>query len=148
MPLLSNALTKSWDPMCILYITPLRALNRDNDRRIADLSTAVGLNADVRHGDTPQSQRTKQARNPPHLLITTPETCQLLLFGSRLREGLRNLRAVVIDEVHDLAASERGAQLNIALERIDELCGRRVQRIGLSATVGNPDEMARLLSAM
>lgn len=146
MPLLSNALTKSWDPMCILYITPLRALNRDIDRRIADLSTAVGLNADVRHGDTPQSQRTKQARNPPHLLITTPETCQLLLFGSRLREGLRNLRAVVIDEVHDLAASERGAQLNIALERIDELCGRRVQRIGLSATVGNPDEMARLLS--
>ncbi len=64
MPLLSNALTKSWDPMCILYITPLRALNRDIDRRIADLSTAVGLNADVRHGDTPQSQRTKQARNP------------------------------------------------------------------------------------
>jgi len=146
MPLLSNALTKSWDPLCILYITPLRALNRDIDRRIADLAKAVGLNADVRHGDTPQSQRTKQARNPPHLLVTTPETCQLLLFGSRLREGLRNLRAVVIDEVHDLAASERGAQLNIALERIDELCGRRVQRIGISATVGNPDEMARLLS--
>tara|TARA_B100001750_G_C15518844_1_gene609686 strand:- start:2467 stop:5103 length:2637 start_codon:yes stop_codon:yes gene_type:complete len=70
----------------------------------------------------------------------------LLLFGSRLREGLRNLRAVVIDEVHDLAASERGAQLNIALERIDELCGRRVQRVGLSATVGNPEEMAGLLS--
>ncbi|MBS71355.1 MAG: hypothetical protein CMO20_00180 [Thermoplasmata archaeon] len=146
MPLLSNAIDNSWDPLCILYITPLRALNRDIDRRIAEICKSVGLNADVRHGDTTQSQRTKQSRNPPHLLITTPETCQLLLYGSKLRQGLKNLRAVVIDEVHDLAASERGSQLNIALERIDELCGKRVQRIGLSATVGNPKEMAAWLS--
>lgn len=146
MPLLSRAINKKWDPLCILYVTPLRALNRDIDRRIEALATATGLRSDVRHGDTSQSQRTKQSRNPPHLLVTTPETCQLLLFGSRLREGMKNLRAVVIDEVHDLAASERGAQLSIALQRIDELCGRRVQRIGLSATVGNPDEMAGWLS--
>ena len=146
MPLLSKAIKDKWQPMCILYITPLRALNRDIDRRISSLSQACGLRSDVRHGDTTQSQRTKQSRNPPHLLVTTPETCQLLLFGSRLREGMKNLQAVVIDEVHDLAASERGAQLTIALERIDELCGRRVQRIGLSATVGNPDEMAGWLS--
>jgi ATP-dependent Lhr-like helicase len=146
MPLLTKAIEEQWDPLCILYITPLRALNRDIDRRIAELAEICNLRSDVRHGDTTQSQRTKQSRNPPHLLVTTPETCQLLLFGSRLREGMRNLRAVVIDEVHDLAASERGAQLSVALERIDELCGRRVQRIGLSATVGNPDEMAGWLS--
>ena len=118
MPLLTKAITDKWQPMCILYITPLRALNRDIDRRIESLSQACGLRSDVRHGDTTQSQRTKQSRNPPHLLVTTPETCQLLLFGSRLREGMSNLQAVVIDEVHDLAASERGAQLTLSLIHI------------------------------
>jgi ATP-dependent Lhr-like helicase len=146
LPLLSNAVEQDWTPLCILYITPLRALNRDVERRLSELGNAAGLRTDVRHGDTPQSARTRQSRNPPHLLVTTPETCQLLLLGSRLREGLANLQAVIIDEVHDLAASERGSQLLVALERIDELCGRRVQRIGLSATVGNPDEMALWLS--
>jgi ATP-dependent Lhr-like helicase len=146
LPLLSNAVEQYWSPLAILYVTPLRALNRDVERRLAELGAAAELRTDVRHGDTPQSARTRQSRNPPHLLVTTPETCQLLLMGSRLRQGLANLRAVVIDEVHDLAASERGSQLLVALERIDELCGRRVQRIGLSATVGNPDEMARWLS--
>ena len=146
LPLLSRALAHSWQPMAILYVTPLRALNRDIDRRIADLAKAAGLTADLRHGDTSQYHRTRQSKNPPHLLVTTPETTQLLLLGSRLREGLRNLRAVVIDEVHELASSERGSQLLVALERIDELCGRKVQRIGLSATIGNPEEMARWLS--
>jgi len=146
LPLLSNAVDQYWRPLAILYITPLRALNRDVERRLAELGAAAELRTDVRHGDTPQSARTRQSRNPPHLLVTTPETCQLLLLGSRLRQGLANLQAVVIDEVHDLAASERGSQLLVALERIDELCGKRVQRIGLSATVGNPDEMARWLS--
>lgn len=146
MPLLSRASKEKWAPLCILYVTPLRALNRDIDRRIAELSAVCNLESDVRHGDTSQSDRARQARKPPHLLITTPETCQLLLWGSRLRQGMSNLRAVVIDEVHDLAASERGAQLNVALQRIDELCGRKVQRIGLSATVGNPEEVASWLS--
>ena len=146
MPLLSRCLTESWNPLAILYITPLRALNRDIGRRIEELVGRCSLRSDVRHGDTPQSRRSAQSRNPPHLLVTTSETCQLLLTGSRLREGLRNLSAVVIDEVHDLAAGERGAQLSIALERIDELCGRRVQRIGLSATIGNPEDVAHWLS--
>ncbi len=146
LPLLSRAITESWEGIGILYVTPLRALNRDVERRIHDLAGAVSLKSDVRHGDTTQYQRTKQAKNPPHLLVTTPETCQLLLQGSRLREGMRNLHAVVIDEIHDLAASERGAQLSVALARIDELCGRKIQRVGLSATVGNPDEMATWLS--
>ncbi len=146
LPLISQAESKQWEPMSILWITPLRALNRDIDRRLESVAAAVGLKVGLRHGDTPQNERNKQSKNPPHLLVTTPETTQLLLIGKRLREHLRNLRAVVIDEVHDLAASERGAQLLIALERIDELAGRRVQRVGLSATVGNPQEVSHWLS--
>jgi len=146
LPLISQAQTEQWEPMSILWITPLRALNRDIDRRLESVAAAAGLNVGLRHGDTPQNERNKQSRNPPHLLVTTPETTQILLIGKRLRQHLSNLRAVVIDEVHDLAASERGSQLLIALERIDELAGRRVQRVGLSATVGNPKEVASWLS--
>jgi ATP-dependent Lhr-like helicase len=149
LPLASRALAEEWDGLSILYITPLRALNRDIDRRLAKLLEPLGLSVGLRHGDTSQKERTKQSKKPPNLLVTTPETAQIMLLGSRLREHLAGVKAVVLDEVHDMAASERGAQLLIGLERISGLenASGRFQRIGLSATVGNPAEVARWMSA-
>ena len=146
LPLASRFMNEGWEGLSILYITPLRALNRDIDRRLGEMLEPLGISVGLRHGDTSQKERTKQSKNPPNLLITTPETAQIMLLGSRLRRHLSGLNAVILDEVHDLASSERGAQLLVGLERIAEYCPDSFQRIGLSATVGNPNETAKWLS--
>ncbi|OUX23865.1 MAG: hypothetical protein CMA23_003635 [Methanobacteriota archaeon] len=146
LPIVSNTLNEGSPLSSILYITPLRALNRDVERRLPEICEPLGLTVGLRHGDTPQNERQKQSRKPPHLWITTPETLQIMLLGSRLREHLKSIQTVIIDEVHDLAASERGSQLLLGLERLDALTQTRLQRIGLSATVGNPKEISRWLS--
>ncbi len=146
LPLLSRQLKDPSPPTSILYVTPLRALNRDLEHRIVDLAKEVGLVAAVRHGDTSSAQRLAQSRRPPDLLLTTPETLQILLVGTRLREALRGVRTVVVDEIHELVPSDRGAQLALTLERLDAWVGRPVRRIGLSATIGNPEDVARYLS--
>ena len=146
LPLLSQRLGAPVPPISILYVTPLRALNRDLEHRLLSLVGDIGLTAAVRHGDTTQAARLAQSRSPPDLLLTTPETLQILLVGRRLREGLRNVRTVIVDEIHELVGSDRGAQLSLTLERLDAWTGRKVRRIGLSATVGNPEEVGRFLA--
>ncbi len=146
LPLLSQRLSNPTPPISILYVTPLRALNRDLEHRLVSLAREVGLVAAVRHGDTPLAVRAAQSRRPPDLLLTTPETFQLLLVGRLLRKALEHVRTVVVDEVHELVGSDRGAQLALTLERLDALVGTRVRRVGLSATVGNPEEVAQFLS--
>lgn len=124
-----------------LYIAPLRSLNRDMLRRMEEWCERLGLKAEVRHGDTTQSQRSRQRTKPPHLLITTPETLQAILPAKVMRKHLEKVEHVIIDEVHELVSDKRGTQLALGLERLRNACGR-FQTIGLSATVGTPQQVA------
>ena len=130
----------------ILYVTPLRALNRDVFRRLEQLCHHLGLTVEVRHGDTTQYARRKQAIRPPNLLILTPETLQAVLPARRMQSHLKTVFAIVIDEIHELADSKRGTQLSFGIERLERIIGAPIQRVGLSATVGNPSAVAGILA--
>ena len=128
-----------------LYITPLRALNRDIFKRIINYAKNEELKIEIRHGDTSQANRKRITDSPPDILITTPETLVNLLSQKKHLEALSDLEWVIIDEVHELLASERGSQLSLSLERLQVNTKNEIHRIGLSATVGNPDEAGRFL---
>ncbi|EQD60625.1 DEAD/H associated domain protein, partial [mine drainage metagenome] len=130
--------------MQVIYVTPLRALNRDMLKRLTEMCKREGITIGVRHGDTKQSERTKQTRAAPNIMITTPETLQSILVNRHFRNALGNVKAIVIDEVHEIYGTKRGAQLSLALERLDKY-SEGFQRLGISATVGNPDVVARFL---
>jgi ATP-dependent Lhr-like helicase len=130
----------------VIYITPLRALNRDMLKRLTFWAERLGVTVEVRHGDTETKIRRKQARHPPQMLVTTPETLQAILSGSQMRRHLSSVQYVIVDEVHELAESKRGVQLTLALERLFEVTQREFQRVGLSATVGNPAEVAKFIA--
>jgi len=138
-----------------LYITPLRALNRDMQQRMEYWAHLLGLSLGVRHGDTKQSERAKQKIKPPQIMVTTPESLSTILISPGIREALRNVKWVVVDEVHELIDSKRGVQLSLALERLRERVKekdpvqktpRDFQIIGLSATVGDEAKAAEFLS--
>ena len=129
----------------VLYITPLRALNRDLLDRITYWADRLGFTVAVRHGDTEQRERTKQSLRPPDILITTPETLQAILSGRILRSYLKALRWVIVDEVHEIAEDKRGSQLSLALERLRYIIQREFQIVGLSATIGTPERAAEFL---
>ena len=145
LPLLdSMAQGSSKEGIQVLYITPLRALNRDMLGRLESLCAALHISVAVRHGDTTPSERARQARKAPMLLITTPETLQSMLPTKHMGSALRNIKAVVVDELHELVYSKRGTQLSLALERLEELAPG-YQRVGISATIGDTDCAMRFL---
>ncbi len=137
--------TENRQGISIIYITPMRALNRDLLKRLDFWRAKLGFTVEVRHGDTPQKERRRQAIKPPDFLVTTPETLQAILPGKRMRTHLSHVHWVVIDEVHELADDRRGVQLTVGLERLRKITNQEFQRIGLSATVGNPEEIASFL---
>ncbi len=145
------------DETVVVYVSPLKALS--NDIRInleAPLAgirdelekqgfADVEIRTSVRTGDTPQSERDRMRRRPPHILVTTPESLYILLGSESGRAMLASTRSVIVDEIHALAPSKRGAHLALSLERLEALCGRRLTRIGLSATQKPISEVAKFL---
>jgi ATP-dependent helicase Lhr and Lhr-like helicase len=130
----------------VVYITPLRALNNDVFRRIVRYAESENLRVEIRHGDTTTKAKKKIVESPPDILITTPESLGVVLSSERMVLALRNLEWIIIDEVHELIANERGAHLSIGLERLQGASSERVTRIGLSATVGNLAQAGKFIS--
>jgi ATP-dependent Lhr-like helicase len=145
LPLLSNLVRAGpRHGISLLYITPLRALNRDMLRRLQFWCGKLSLTLDIRHGDTPKSDRQRQSRSPPDVLVTTPETLQAILPGRRMRESLADVKAVVVDELHNLVESKRGVQLTVGLQRLRKVAGP-FQVVALSATIGSPETAASFI---
>src|SRR5215207_8200537 len=145
------------DETRVLYVSPLKALSNDINRNLeAPLNGIreelrnhtvrdVEIRTWVRTGDTPQYERAQMRRKPPHIVVTTPESLYILLGSASGREMLATTRTVIVDEIHAVVGTKRGAHLALSLERLDALAGRRLTRIGLSATQEPIAEVARLL---
>lgn len=145
LPVFNTILENALKPVVALYIAPLKALNRDLLDRLLWWGEKLGLNVEVRHGDTSAYRKAKQVKNPPHMLIITPETLGILLTMRSFRKALSNLKFVIIDEIAELADNKRGAQLTLSLERLAEIAD--FQRIGMTATLGNEEEIKQWLGA-
>jgi ATP-dependent Lhr-like helicase len=142
-PLASRMLSEDWSGLSILYLCPLRALLNNLEARLAGYLRLLGRTAALWHGDVGQGARREIQREPPDLLLTTPESLEVMLTARGIDHGrlFRGLRAVVIDELHAFAGDDRGWHLLSLIERIARVAGRDLQRIGLSATIGNPDQL-------
>ncbi len=146
LPVMSRMIGYEKGVLGAVYITPLRSLNRDIFRRLELLAEKVGLTLQVRHGDSSVSEKRRFLEEPPNIMITTPESFYFLLSVPRFREIIRSLRYVIVDEAHEVFSSKRGAELSLAIERVDRLYAYRpLQLIGLSATVRRPHIFARRL---
>ncbi|BCU70676.1 DEAD/DEAH box helicase [Stygiolobus caldivivus] len=144
-PVFYEILKESPPRISAIYITPLRALNRDIENRLKRIGDAVGVKVSVRHGDSSQSERRNVIKTPPDLLLTTPETLMYLVVNKDMRELLKNLQWVIIDELQEMLDEKRGYELLLVLERLKRLAHRRIQLIGLSATIGDVEVAKKFL---
>lgn len=146
-PLLSSMVQEEWTGLSVLYVTPLRALLNNLHPRITTYGDWLGRRVGLWHGDIGDTERKRILAEPPDILLTTPESLEAMLVSRRVDHDriFSGLRAIVVDELHAFAASDRGWHLLGVLARLERLAGRPIQRIGLSATVGNPEEIGRWL---
>ena len=148
LPLLSKIDTEDWRGVSVLYVAPIRALLNNQEARLSKLTGLVGRSAGKWHGDVKEPARRRMLDEPPDVLAITPESLEAMLLSTRTpaRRFLANVRAVVIDEVHAFAGDDRGAHLVALLERVSRIAETDIQRIGLSATVGDPEAIVAWLS--
>src|SRR4051812_4958754 len=141
LPLLSRMVQERWPGLSVLYVCPLRALLNNLQPRLEGYCDLLGRRAAMWHGDVGQSERKAILREPPDLLLTTPESLEAMLMSPSVEAErlLGGVQAVIVDEIHAFAGDDRGWHLLAVLARLDRLAGREIQRVGLTATVGNPD---------
>jgi ATP-dependent Lhr-like helicase len=149
LPLLSRMLSEDWRGLTVLYVCPLRALLNDLHSRLEAYGRLVGRRVGLWHGDVGQPDRRRLLADPPDLLLTTPESVEAMLVSTGVphRSWFANVQAVVVDEAHAFAGDDRGWHLLALIERVSRLAGRELQRIALSATLGNPSELLAWLTA-
>ena len=147
-PVVSRMLSEGWTGLSILYICPIKALLNNLDLRLQRYCSLLGRRSTLWHGDIKSSARKRILREPPDCLLTTPESLEVMLVSQNVdaRSLFSNLRVVIVDEIHAFAGDDRGWHLLSVLERISRLAGRELQRIGLSATVGNPGTLVDWLA--
>jgi ATP-dependent Lhr-like helicase len=147
-PVLSRLLSEEWSGLSVVYLCPIKALLNNLEARLAEYAAFGGRSVALWHGDTPQSKRKKILSAPPNILLTTPESLEVMLISKGVDHRLlfSQLRCVVVDEVHSFAGDDRGWHLLALLERLTKLAGCELQRIGLSATIGNPGDLAQWIS--
>jgi len=140
-PLLSEMVEGDWSGTTILYVTPLRALLNNIHSRVSSYCSWLGRTAGLWHGDIGQSERRSMLADRPDILLTTPESIEAMLVSRRVdhERFLGSVRAVVVDELHAFAGSDRGWHLLAVLERVERIAAHKIQRVGLSATIGNPE---------
>jgi ATP-dependent Lhr-like helicase len=146
IPVMDDILKHGRSGVACLYISPQKALINDQEERFSLFCVPTGLSVMKWHGDVPKGARGWKAGEPPHFVMITPESLEVLLQEKTASADLRNLRSVIIDELHAFVESERGVHLKCLLSRLDRIAKMPVQRIGLSATVGNPEEILGWLS--
>ena len=149
-PLLTAMETRRWSGLSVIYVCPLKALLNNLLPRLSAYAGWLGRRAAIWHGDVGAAARQRLLRDPPDVLLTTPESLEAMLISLKVshEQLFSGLRAVVVDEVHAFAGDDRGWHLLAVLERLTRVTGRPIQRIGLSATVGNPSELLGLAAGI
>jgi ATP-dependent Lhr-like helicase len=148
LPLLSRMAAESWHGLSLVYVCPLRALLNNLEPRLTAMAGWLGRRVALWHGDIPESVKRRLAADPPDVLLTTPESLEAMLISGRVDHSwaFGTLRTAVVDELHAFAGDDRGWHLLGVLSRLTRVAGHPVQRIGLSATIGNPESLLDWLS--
>jgi ATP-dependent Lhr-like helicase len=148
-PVFSRMLSEQWTGTSVLYICPIKALLNNLEHRLSYYAGLIGRRVGIWHGDVKASTKNAIIKEPPDILLTTPESIEVMLVSRRIDHQLlfQQLKTLIVDEVHAFAGDDRGWHLMYLLERLQSITSTEIQRIGLSATVGNPDGLCAWLTS-